>query len=217
MSAEIDITVVANPVRVLPVLATAVDVVLLTGDGNLNGFSLRDATADIPVDNEGSVTSPAAGATITSLAGVPGGTYQVNWTVELAGTVAAIDSNNFTVSDPAGVVETSINAGAVGVYPQIPFEVTVPSSGTWAVKALAIGTVGAIYSASFSLTPVQVANTLVELQDGNNPLAEISLGALVADSRWYGNQGLKIRNTIKLHVISGAVAGAIYASYNDLT
>ncbi len=214
---EIEIDITAGPVRVLPVLVTAVDVLLLNGPCELAGFSLRDATGDVPAAAEGSVISPAAGATIVTLAGLAAGTYLVNWEVELSGTLAAADANNFQITRPSLAAVGSVNLAVAGVYPQAPLEITVPSGGFISILAIGLATVGAVYSAQLTLTPVATPNTVAELQDGNNPLAELSLGGGVADSRWYGSGGLKVRNRINLHIVSGAVTGAVYARFAKLT
>jgi hypothetical protein len=213
MTAELDITITAGAFRGIPVPPTAVDVTLLNGPCVLRGWSLRDVTGEIPFENEGSVTSPAAGATIVQITGVPAGTYNVNWTVQLAGTVAAADANNFELSDTAGNVIQSVNAGAVGDYPQPSFEVTSAFAGIWAIKALAIGTVGAIYTASFSLEPTLNPATVIELQDGNQILGESAMYPNRSDHQTLPLPGLHVMNKILLHVVSGTVTGVVYAEY----
>ena len=108
---------------------------------------------------EGTVTSPGSAVTIASIpiASLIPGTYTINWSVELAGTLAAVDSNNFRLQGaglPGGII--SDNPAVAGVYPQPPFEWTfsTPFLTPLTIKSIAAGTVGAIYSASMSLTPV---------------------------------------------------------------
>lgn len=213
MSEPLDITITAGAFRGLPVTPTAVDVTLLNGPAVLRGWSLRDITGEVPFENEGSVTSPAAGAVIASIAGVPAGTYNVNWTVELAGTIAAADSNNFELSSPAGVVLVSVNPAVAGDYPQPSIEVTSATAGTWTVKAVALGTVGAIYSASFSLEPTLNPATVVELQDGNQILGESAMYPNRSDHQILPLPGLHVAQQIKLHVVSGQVTGVVYAEF----
>lgn len=214
---EIEIDIAAGPVRVLPVPVTTVDVLLINGPCELAGFSLRDATGDIPLEAENSVTSPAALATIVVTASLPAGTYTVNWTVELGGTLAAGDANNFQLVDVAGGLVASVNPAVAGNYPQAPVEIITTTAGTVKIIAIAAGTAGAIYSAQVSIIPTAAGNTVVELQDGNNPLAECAVPNPGADSRWYGSDGLKVRNRINLHIISGAVTGAVYARFQKNT
>lgn len=199
--------------RVLPVLPTAVDVTLLTADAHLFGWSLRDNSSAAATEVEGSVTSPAALATIVTTPSLHAGIYTVKWEVELAGTLAAGDSNNMELT-LNGVAQTvAVFPAVAGTYPQGDVQLTVPSLGTVAVKAIAAGTVGAIYSATISLIPVSTVDTILELQDGNNPLGEISLATNATDNRWFGPQGLHVRNQLLLHVVQGSVTGAVYAKF----
>lgn len=214
---DLAIEVTSGPVRVLPVLQTGSDVTLITSDCELVGFSLREASGAGSGEVTGSVTSPGAAAVIASISLLAGVTYSVNWSVELGGTVGAGDANNFQLNASFGQPLTSENAGAVGVYPQIPTTITVGTLGFIRVSSIAAGTVGAVYTANIDITPIAGIAAAVELQDGNNPLAEMSLAANQADSRWYGSGGLHCRSQIKLHVVSGIVAGAVYARYRDYT
>lgn len=108
---------------------------------------------------EGSQTSPGAATTITSQA-LGGGSYSVQWGVQLGGTVATVDANNFGLYNGASLVATSLNSGVAGTYPQ-PAEVVAVASGgaTLAVKAIGNATSGAIYNAQ--LTSAQQAQGLV--------------------------------------------------------
>lgn len=110
--------------------------------------------------NTGSQTSPAAGAVIASIA-LAAGTYIVTWTAQLAGTIGAPELNNFGLFNGATQIETSMNLAAAGNYPQQPtmgFTVVIPAGGaTLAVKAIILGTVGAVYTAQVNATPVAPA------------------------------------------------------------
>lgn len=127
----------------------------------------------------GSVTSPAADAIITSQA-LAAGTYTVGWTVQLSGTLAAGDANNFVMESNAVQVAQSLNSAAAGTYVQPPVTVVIPAGGaTVEIEALAIGTVGAVYSAVMTVTPVPAPAAA-----GANP-AGIRIGdyETAADSR----------------------------------
>ena len=102
---------------------------------------------------EGNVTSPGAGATVTSLISLPAGTYQIGWTVSLSGTLSASDTNNFQLNAGSQTL-VSANPGAAGSYPQPPVEVVLPVATTISVTAIAAGTVGAVYAAQLVATPV---------------------------------------------------------------
>lgn len=213
MTAEIDINITDGPTLVLPVPVTSVDITLLTGRGRLVGWSLRDATNDAQGETSGSVTSPTAGQTIVTTPALPGGTIQIGWTVSLQGTVAAADANNFEILHNAGVIATSENAGAVGVYPQLPFEVVTVAGDTISIKAVAAGTVGAVYGATVAVQADDTPTAVVELQDGGNSIGESAPSPGGVDTQNFGVDGIKIVNQIKLHIVSGIVTGAVYASY----
>jgi hypothetical protein len=122
-----------------------------------------------PQQTSGSVTSPGANAIVASLgAGVPAGWYIAKWAVDLDGTVGAIDQNNFKLTAPnvntGGTINiSSENNPLVGHYPQDDVEIYVPTGNATviAVKTVAAGTVGAIYSAQLTLIPVIPGNGFV--------------------------------------------------------
>lgn len=213
MTAEISIDVEIGPVRAIAVPVTAVDVTVLQADAYLSGYSLREASGEIPGYGEGSVTSPAALATIATTPVLPAGTYQLNWLVSLGGTVGAGDANNMRITGPSGGPFVALFPGAAGQYPQQPLEVTLTAPTAIIVQAIAVGTVASVYGAEITATPVTTDDAIVEIQDGSNPLAEISLGAGVSDTRFYSGGGLRISQQIKLHIVQGAVTGVIYARF----
>lgn len=144
----------------VPLLGSALPVQLLTRK------PLRDeayiynngAATSNSVSGYGSVTSPGAGAAVATIGNgtAPAGTYLITWTVELEGTVSATDIDNFRLhinTIGTNPFSNSLNPGAVGVYPQMPVTDLLSTTGV-TVSAVAAGTVGAIYSAQISLTPV---------------------------------------------------------------
>lgn len=213
MTVEIDIHLGEGPVQAIPVPATSVDITLLTGDGYLCGWALRDATGSGIGETEGQVVAPAAGATIATTPALAAGTYDVNWTVGLLGAAAAGDADNFEILHNAVVIAHSQNAGVAGQYPQPQFHVTVAQGDTISVKAIGAGTAGVTYLATIGLSATDVPTAVVELQDGNNPLGESAPLPGSADVQNFGQEGIRIRNQILLHVVSGTVTGAVYARY----
>jgi hypothetical protein len=210
---EIDISVVSGQVRSIAVPATAVDITILSGASHLCGWSLRDASGELGSEIEGSVTTPGAGAAIVTSAGQAAGQYTLNWSVSLAGTPAAADANNFGLYVNATLVATSINLGANGEYPQEPVQVTIPASGTYAVKAIGAGTVGAIYTAQVSSTPAPGAVSAFEIRDTSYPVGEGFAIPGAASTQHFGQAGIKIRGALNLHIISGSVAGSLLVRY----
>lgn len=217
MTVTVEFEVGGQRVRSLPVLPTSADVTPLLGPAKLFGWSLRDATGDLTAENEGALLSPGAGATIVTITGLQAGTYQVEWTVGLLGAAAAADANNFKLVTNAGLLINSLNPGAAGDYVQPNVQAVVGAGGSVSVQAIAAGTVGVTYLAQLVLTPVLFGNTVVELQDGNQPLGEVALGQGESDTTWFDEPGLTIMNEIKLHVVSGVVTGAVFARFQKNT
>jgi hypothetical protein len=207
---EVDIDVSSGsvvPVRIAP---TAVGGPVFTGGGVLAGWSLRDATAVIPNQTEGTVAAPGAGAVIAQLTNVPAGTYNVNWAVTLAGALAAADTNNLVLFVNAGNVQVAIALPVAGEYPQEPVEIVVPSLATVGVKAIAVATAGTAYTAQFAISPTLELESIVEIQDGGNVLGEFSSGSVRAWTQWFGKDGPYLNSGVQLAVVSGAVTGCIY-------
>jgi hypothetical protein len=141
--------------------------VVVTGPvGTTVGFS---STTSVPV------TSATANQVIATAAGTPGaptpipaGTYNVNWSVALKGTLGAADDGNFGLYVGNTLVAQSLNAENAGVnYVQPSTLITVPAGGaTVTVRAIGNATVGAVYEASLSLTSNQFAGTAFTLKLG---------------------------------------------------
>ena len=95
----------------------------------------------------GSLLNPGANTTIASTAPVTvGGIYTINWTVALSGTPGAGDVNNFQLFVGPTHIANSVNAGAVGSYPQAPVTVNVPAGLTVAIATSGAGTAGTTYT-----------------------------------------------------------------------
>lgn len=120
----------------------------------------------------GQVTSAGAAATITSQA-LAAGTYLVQWTVALSGTLGAGDANNLQLTNGATQVATSLNAGAAGTYVQQQATVVIPAGGaTLAVKSIAASTVGGVYAAQLTAAPQATLGDSCKLyREMNNPTA----------------------------------------------
>lgn len=116
--------------------------------------------------NEGTVTSPAAGATIASLT-LPAGEYSISWLVGVTGTIGAPEVNNFELTNGAALVAQSVNESSTTVnYPQAAQQVTIPAGGaTVAVKAVGLGTVAAVYAAQLTATWISGNASYPQLPD----------------------------------------------------
>lgn len=138
----------------------------------------ESAYAGTPQQAQGSVTSPGSHATVAQIgaANIVPGVYTLQWAVDLDGTPSATDVNNFQILFAGGsVLATSENDGAVGHYTQTPFQVTVPQgAAALTIRTAAAGTAGAVYSATFTLTPVAVPAADMGVRVG--PMEDVSQG-----------------------------------------
>lgn len=207
---NIDVSVTVGDKRPITVAPTATDVTPFSGEGYLAGWSLRDVSGDVAVDVSGSVVAPGAAATIATTAALPAGTYTVTWSVGLQGAAAAADSNNFQLVTTAGQVAVSVNPGVAGDYLQAATEVTVTAGQTVSIKSIGAGTAAVTYSANLSLDPTQEIETIVEIQDGNGILGEVSFQANRSATNDLGYPGVLLAGQVTLHIVSGKVTGAVY-------
>lgn len=208
--AEVDVAVTLGGVLPITVPATSTSQDVLQGGGILAGWSLRDASGDVPTSVTGSVVAPAAGATIIATGALPAGTYDVTVTVGLQGPAAAGDANNFQLFNGATLVGTSVNPGAQGEYPQPTVGLTVAQNGVLTVKALGAGTAGVTYSATIDVNPTLFVETIVELSSGGNVMGEVSLETNKSDTEHFGTNGPIIEQKLTLTVVQGIVKGCVY-------
>lgn len=110
--------------------------------------NVATAVSNSSVQGTGTQTSPGAGTLIATTGAAQGGVTVVNWSVSLAGTLAAADTNNFGLYNGATLIATSLNSPAAGTYPQPPITSNNPFGNAFNVKAIGAGTVGAIYGAT---------------------------------------------------------------------
>jgi hypothetical protein len=122
-----------------------------------------------PVEGSGSVTSPGANAVIgqITLANILPGTYTVYVTVGLtAGAPAAGTDNNNMVLKFGTTLYNLVYPAALGNYPMLPVQITVPqgNANTVVVRSIAAGTVGVQYAAEITMIPTP--GDLVQLYRG---------------------------------------------------
>jgi hypothetical protein len=101
----------------------------------------------------GTRTSPPAPFSLIFQTGIlPPGTYTVNWSVSLAGTIGAAEAGNFILNlGPSIFLANSVNAAAAGSYAQASVTFTTP--GGLALLLLSGGnnaTAGAVYGGTIS-------------------------------------------------------------------
>ena len=201
---SLEVEVSLGHIRAIPVTNPA---------GEIMGWSFRESGAEVGSSNEGSVTSPAANTPIVALLTLPVGVYTISWEVQLSGTVSATDLNNFKLLAGVTVLSTSLNAGAAGQYPQTSVQFQLTSAQTIQIQSIAAGTVGAVYAAQLAVAPVTAGQAVLELQDGNSALCEISAGIAGSLTQWFGPEGIRFYNQIKCVPVLGQMVGAVYARF----
>ena len=99
------------------------------------------------------VASPGALVPIASEA-LATGTFLLSWTATLQTAAAAGDANNFGLYSGSTLLATSVNAGALGSYPQAAVNIYLGAGATIAVQTIAAGSAGSVYNASLTVTPL---------------------------------------------------------------
>lgn len=210
---ELAIEVSSGRIRAIPVQNLATAQTILAGPGELMGWSFRESGAEVGLDGSGNVTTPVTGQAIASIPSVPPGQYLVNWAVALIANATASEADNFELTNGATNVMASVNPGAIGFYPQDQAEISVPVSQTVAVKCIANGALNAVYAAQLTLVPAIAGQAILELRDGNSPLAEVTAGTAGSLSQWYGPEGIRFYNQITANPVLGLMVGAVYARF----
>jgi hypothetical protein len=110
------------------------------------------AAAGTVTSASGSVAGTTAGQAIVTAAPVAAGTYVVNWTVILGGTLGAAERNNVALQVNGVTVATSINGINSGtVYPQLPVQVTVPAGAVIGTIIVGAPTASSVYQAGVTI------------------------------------------------------------------
>lgn len=186
----------------------AAGTILANGPKRLMGWSILSGAAST-TEATAQAVSPAAGATVVTLAGLPAGDYQVSWTVELSGTLAAADANNFQLLNGASVVAASENLAVAGVYPQQGIVVTVPAAGSVTVQAIALGTIGAVYRATLVLS-LLAGGGIGQVLDGGQVVGVVSTGQDQVDVQWMGDDGVYVGTSVAVLASAGKLSGCLY-------
>jgi len=185
---------------------------VFTGHGILLGYSAENSgNTDNSLDNEGTVTGPAAGATIASIV-LPAGTWVISWTVGFgAGAVAAADANNMQLTG----IPTTLNAiiPAVANTQQIQQQVTFTTAGTTiAVKAIGAGTGTANYVAQLVATPTSAG--FLRLYDGRQaPTTQVAtafLQEIASESEWFGDSGTELEYGLWVAATANSIAVTLF-------
>lgn len=136
----------------------------LSAFGDLNGIT--PVTSTESANAYGTQNAPAASTTIVQIPGLPIGSYQVSWSVEVSGTLAAgVDNDNFKLTLGGTQIFRSVNLAVAGVYPQESVEIEQLAAGAVAVQNIAAATVGSVYAAQLNINPLNQAGAQLELPD----------------------------------------------------
>jgi hypothetical protein len=99
----------------------------------------------------GTFPSPPSFSVIAVLTFPADGTYTVSWTVSLAGTVSAVEQNNFALYLAGVTLEaTSVNPAADGTYIQASVQITTTAGTQLFLTNPATGTAGSIYGGTMA-------------------------------------------------------------------
>jgi hypothetical protein len=114
----------------------------------------------------GEQPAPAAGTTIATLTVPTAGLYEVEWTVEVGGTLAeGVDNDNFELVFNGGNIAQSVNAAVQGSYPQETVQFSANASATLLIKNIGIATAASVYSAELTLIPVSTQSVRFRIPD----------------------------------------------------
>lgn len=208
---EIDIEVNVGKVIPITVLDTTVSESIASGVVCLAGWSLRTTSTQVTVENEGQANAPLAGTSLLGLV-LTQGEWVITWTVEVDGTTAAAEDNNFELVQDANVLLTSLNGHVAGQpYQQVSVTVSVGAGGSvMHVKNINAGTAASVYLADIAASPVGTV-AVAEITSGGNPVAEISIPVGATDTQWMSDGGIRLPSDLTLSVLSGSFRGAVYA------
>jgi hypothetical protein len=127
---------------------------VLTADVTVpGGVSSYPAAGPATASSASTSATPTAATPVTSQS-LATGTFLLSWTAALQTAAAAGDANNFGLYNGSTLLATSVNAGAVGTYPQAAVTAYLGAGATVAVKVIANATTGAVYNASLTVTPL---------------------------------------------------------------
>lgn len=194
--------------------AAAAASALINGPARLLGWSLQ--AGEQSAEAMGTVTSPAAFATIAATGTLPQGRYRVTVVVSLAGTLAqATDANNMRLSASGSTFVANLPVViAAGDQAFGPFdvEITAAAGGVIAVAAVNAGSVGSIYSGE--VTANQDAQGTIT--DAGQVVAVWAAPSGEASNQWLGDEGVYIGSDVQVHVAQGDVSGVVWVrKYDD--
>jgi hypothetical protein len=186
---------------------------LLEGPLRLCGWSLADGATPQALTVDQSAAAPGAGATIATI-NLNNGAFIVEWTLELTGTPAAGDVDNVQLFIGATLIDTSVNPGAVGNYPQEEVQPSV-SFGLTALawKTIGAATAGSVYKVQANIAQVNAANATIF--DGAQAVGFPSMPPGSAQTVWFEKYGVQVRNSVSVQATLGTISGVLYYTMMD--
>lgn len=211
---ELSLEIETGPIRAIPVPATGADTTILSGTGKLYGWSLADASGAAEFNAANNVVAPGAGATVVSIPAITAGVYTVRWNVGLQGAAAAADADNFALQLNGVTQMRSDNPGAAGEWQQQEIDLTISANATIAVVAIGAGTAGVTYTAQVEVVPASRGAISIQLLDGGSMLGIVGIPEGDSRTAWFGPQGVRFYNQIKIHPVTGIIQGCVYALFD---
>jgi hypothetical protein len=140
------------------------------GSATVAGQASKElAPAAVPgasVAANGSVTDPAAFASICQVTGLAAGTYQVTATVYLSGTVTSADANNMSIGGAGFGALVVMYPGVANTPVTYTASIDVGAGATVGLQTLAAASgAAAVYNADMVITPVQLGPCTAKLPD----------------------------------------------------
>jgi hypothetical protein len=140
------------------------------GSATVSGQASKElAPAGVPgasVAANGSVTDPAAFASICQITGLAAGIYQVTATVYLSGTVTSADANNMSIGGAGFGALVIVYPGAANIPVTYTAQIDVGAGATVGLQTLAAASgAAAVYNADMVITPVQLGPCTAKLPD----------------------------------------------------
>jgi hypothetical protein len=196
--------------RTLTVTSTQAlgNVTLLRGPLRLCGWSMNDGNPTQSSTVDQSAAAPGAGATVASIS-LGNGPWQIEWTLELSGTPAAADADNVQLFIGATLLATSVNAGAVGNYPQEEVQAIVvfgPLTLAW--KAIGAATAGSVYKVEANIVPTGASTG--QIRDGAQNLGFIGIAPGINQTVWFERGGIQVDTEISVQTLAGLIQGVLY-------
>ena len=194
--------VTSFPIFALPIAANVPPSTTI----NFYGSQAYPQSTEYPVSSSyyGIQSAPSAGTVIAGSATVQPGEYQIEWEVELAGTlVEGTDNDNFGLYVGAGLQADSINNAIAGSYPQEPLNVELSSSHFIQVKNIGAATAASDYSASLTITPLAA------------PTSSFCIPDIIIPSGWYMYIGVGNIQTTDQCIVNNVYLERYASNYAD--